>query len=118
MPTARAPFTPALIFQPMLDPSDAATLRQLAMQEIGAGITPDRIVRFVHRFLNGNGAIHAQELPDEFFADMQWVILTLAYGNHPEVDYGVEAAAGKPVDAGPYQVQPFRLVKKGADYGI
>jgi hypothetical protein len=118
MPTARAPFMPDAIVNPVLDPTAAAALRHLAMQEIGAGITPQRVMQFVHRFLNGNGAIHAAELGDAFYADMQWVIYTLAYGDHPEVDYGVEAAAGEPVEVGPYQVQPFRLVKKGARHAI
>jgi hypothetical protein len=111
MPAGRAPFVPGMIIRPILDPHDAAALRLAAMQEIGAGITPYRIQQFVHRFLNGNRAIHAADLPPEFFADMQWAIFTLAYGNHPEVDYGVEPAGGELVEMGPYLVQPFRLVK-------
>jgi len=113
MPVGRAPFAPAAILRPMLDPADAASLRLAAMQDINASITPGRIVQFVHRFLNGNRAIHARELPPEFYADMQWAIFTLAYGNHPDVDYGVERAEGDPVDVGPYLVQPFRLVRNG-----
>lgn len=111
MPTARAPFDPAVIVKPLLDPQDAATLRQVALREIGAGITPQRIQQFVGRFLNGNGRIHASELPPDFYADMQWAIFALAYGHHPEVYYGVEAAHGDPVEIGPYRVQPFELVK-------
>jgi hypothetical protein len=111
MPTARAPFDPAAIIRPLLDPQDAETLRRVALREIGAGITPERIQQFVGRFLNGNGRIHASDLPAEFFADMQWAIFTLAYGHHPEVYYGVETAHGDPVEIGPYRVQPFELVK-------
>jgi hypothetical protein len=113
MPMSRAPFAPAVIVKPVLDPRDATALRLAAMQEIGAGITPYKIVQFVHRFLNGNRMIHANELPGEFYADMQWAIFTLAYGHHPEVDYGVEPASGAPVEIGPYLVQPFMLVKNG-----
>ena len=83
----------------------------VALREIGAGITPQRIQQFVGRFLNGNGRIHASELPPDFYADMPWAISALAYGHHPEVYYGVEAAHGDPVEIGPYRVQPFELVK-------
>jgi hypothetical protein len=113
MPTGRAPFAPDAVLRPVLDPADAAALRLEAMQEINAGITPSRIVQFVHRFLDGQRAIHAQDLPPEFYADMEWAIFTLAYGNHPDVDYAVERAEGAPVDVGPFLVQPFRLVRNG-----
>ncbi len=112
MPMARAPFDPAAIVKPLLDPRDAETLRRVALREIGAGITPQRIQRFVGRFLNGNGRVHASELPPDFYADMQWAIFALAYGHHPEVCYGVEPARGDPVEIGPYRVQPFELVKR------
>ncbi|PKO23111.1 MAG: hypothetical protein CVU38_05945 [Chloroflexi bacterium HGW-Chloroflexi-1] len=113
MPTAHAPFAPAIIVKPILDPRDAAALRLAAMQEIGAGITPHKIVQFVHHFLNGNRMIHAADLPPEFYADIQWAIFTLAYGHHPEVDHGVEPASGNPVEIGSYLVRPFVLVKNG-----
>ncbi len=112
MPTRRAPFTPATIVKPVLDPGDADSLRLATLQEISAIITPRKVQQFVHRFLNGNHSLRASELPPEFFADMQWAIFTLAYGHHPEVDYGVEPADGDPLEIGPYLVQPFRLVKK------
>jgi hypothetical protein len=111
MPAARAPFDPAIIVRPLLDPRDAEALRGVALREIGAGITPQRIQQFVSRFFNGHLRLHAAELPPEFYADMQWAIFTLAYGHHPEVSYGVEAAHGAPVEIGPYRVQPFELVK-------
>ncbi len=117
MPTGRAPFLPAIIVQPLLDPNDAASLRLATMNEISAAITPLKIQQFVHRFLNGNRSLHASELPLEFFEDMQWAIFTLAYGHHPEVDYGVEPASGEPVEIGPYLVRPFRLVRIGLPTG-
>ncbi|MDQ1300950.1 MAG: hypothetical protein QG637_871, partial [Chloroflexota bacterium] len=117
MPTARAPFDPALIARPLLDPRDAAAMRLIALREIGAGITPQRIQQFVSRFLNGNKRIHASELPPDFYADMQWAIFALAYGHHPEVHYGVEPARGAPVEIGPYRVQPFELVKLNNEQG-
>ena len=113
MPTARSPFAPAVIAQPLLDPRDAEALRSIALREISASITPQRIQQFVSRFFNGHQRLHAAELPADFYADMQWAIFTLAYGHHPEVGYGVEAAAGAPVEIGPYRVQPFELVKRG-----
>jgi hypothetical protein len=117
MPTARAPFDPALIARPLLDPRDAEAMRQIAMREIGAGITPVRIQQFVSRFFNGHLRLHAAELPPDFYADMQWAIFALAYGHHPEVSYGVEAALGDPVEIGPYRVQPFVLVKRANGNG-
>jgi hypothetical protein len=112
MPTNRAPFAPSLIARPLLDPQDAEALRSVVLREIGAGITPQRIQLFVGRFINGHQRLHAAELPADFYADMQWAISALAYGHHPEVGYGVEAASGDPVEIGPYRVQPFELVKR------
>ena len=117
MPTARAPFAPEIIVRPLLDPRDAEALRIVAMREIGAGITPQRIQQFVSRFFNGHLRLHAAELPPDFYADMQWAIFTLAYGHHPEVSYGVEPAHGDPVEIGPYRVQPFELVKRANGNG-
>ncbi|MGE5603033.1 MAG: Wadjet anti-phage system protein JetA family protein [Nitrososphaerales archaeon] len=118
MPTARAPFAPAIITPPLLDPRDAEMLRSVALREIGSGITPQRIQQFVSRFFNGHLRLHAAELPPDFYADMQWAIFTLAYGHHPEVGYGVEAASGAPVEIGPYRVQPFVLVKRGNGHNV
>lgn len=112
MPIGRAPFAPAAITRPLLDPGDAEALRRVALREIGAGITPQRIQQFVSRFFNGHLRLRADELPPDFYADMQWAILTLAYGHHPEVGYGVEATEGDPVEIGLYRVQPFELVKR------
>ncbi|MCU0503988.1 MAG: DUF5716 family protein, partial [Anaerolineae bacterium] len=112
MPIGRAPFAPAAITRPLLDSQDAEALRRVALREIGAGITPQRIQQFVTRFLNGHLRLRADELPPDFYADMQWAIFTLAYGHHPEVGYGVEAAEGDPMEIGPYRVQPFELVKR------
>jgi hypothetical protein len=118
MPAARAPFAPAVIARPLLDPRDAEALRRVALREIGAGITPQRIQQFVSRFFNGHLRLNAAELPPEFYADMQWAISALAYGHHPEVGYGVEAASGAPVEIGPYRVQPFDLVKRGNGHHV
>lgn len=112
MPANRKPFAPAAITRPLLDPQDADALRRVALREIGAGITPQRIQQFVSRFLNGHHRLHAAELPADFYADIQWAIFALAYGHHPDVSYGVEIAAGNPVEIGPYRVQPFELVKR------
>ena len=113
MPAGRAPFDPAPIVKLRLDPGDAEALRLVAMRAINAGITPHKIEQFVGRFLNGHLRLHVNELPSEFFADMQWAICTMAYGHHPEVNYGVEPAPGVPVEIGPYLVQPFVLLKNG-----
>jgi hypothetical protein len=112
MPIGRAPFAPASITRPLLDPGDAEALRRVALREIGAGITPQRIQQFVSRFFNGHLRLRADELPPDFYADMQWALCTLAYAHHSEVGYGVEAAEGDPVEIGSYRVQPFELVKR------
>ncbi len=112
LPAGRAPFVPASIMRPVLDPRDAAGLRLAALQEINAGVTPHKVEQYVHRFLNGCQRLHVRDLPPDFFDDMQWAILSLAYGHHPDVDYGVEPAEGGPVDFGPYLVQSFVLSKR------
>lgn len=112
LPTGRAPFVPASITRPVLDPRDAAGLRLAALHEINAGVTPYKVEQYVHRFLNGCARLHVRDLPPAFFDDMQWAILSLAYGHHPDVDYGVEPAEGGPVDFGPYLVQSFVLTKR------
>ena len=101
-----------MIVRPLLD-RDAEALRLVALREIGAGITPQRIQQFVGRFLNGNGRIHASELPPDFYADMQWAIFALAYGHTPKCTTVSRPCHGAPVEIGPYRVQPFELVKQG-----
>ncbi len=114
MPTSRAPFVPTEVAIAVLDVDDAASLQLATFQEISAAVTPGKVQGFVHRFMNGHQAIHSSELPLSFFADVHWTIYTLAYGHHPEVDYGVESAEGDPVAADGYLIKPFRLVKKRA----
>ena len=111
LPQRSAPFTPTLVVEPILGLSELASLRAITLQEVGAAITPDKIQRFVHRFLNGHRAIHVSELPPDAFEDFPWLIYAIAYSHHPEVDYGLEVTPGEPVELGPYRVMPFRLVK-------
>jgi hypothetical protein len=54
-------------------------------------------------------------LPSDAFdqeEDVPWLIYTIAYGNHPEVNYDVEPLAGEPVTLGMVRVRPFQLVKR------
>ncbi len=111
LPQRNTPFAPTLVAEPTLGLSELASLRTLTLQEIGTAITPDKVQRFVHRFLNGHRAIHVTELPPDAFEDFPWLIYTIAYSHHPEVDYGLEVTPGEPVELGPYRVTPFRLVK-------
>jgi hypothetical protein len=116
LPQRRAPFVPEPVMAPVLDPADAQALRAVTLQELGQAITPARIQRFVGRFLNGHQAIHVRDLPAEAFQteeDLPWLVYTIAYGHHPEVNYGVEPVPGEPVELGPVRVKPFKLVKKG-----
>ena len=39
-------------------------------------------------------------------------LYTIAYGNHPEVNYNLESLVGEPVSLGPVRVKPFQLIKK------
>ena len=117
LPKSRAPFAPAPVIAPVLDPSDVRALRAVTMQELGQAITPAKIQRFVGQFLNGHRAIHVRDLPLDAFAreeDLPWLIYTIAYGNHPEVNYAVEPLPGEPVELGLVRVRPFRLVKRDA----
>ncbi|MCP4676123.1 MAG: hypothetical protein GY854_11575, partial [Deltaproteobacteria bacterium] len=59
--------------------------------------------------------IHVRDLPPHTFdeeKDLPWLIYTIAYGNHPEVRYGIEPLPGDPVEVGMVRVKPFQLVKK------
>jgi len=115
LPRRRAPFAPAPVIAPVLNPSDVRALRAVTMQELGQAITPAKIQRFVGRFFNGHRAIHVHDLPPDTFEkeeDLPWLIYTIAYGNHPEVNYGIEPLPGEPVELGLVRVRPFRLVKR------
>jgi hypothetical protein len=114
LPQRRAPFVPGKILSPLLDSEDAQALRADTLQELGQAITPAKIRLFVARFLNGNRAIHVRDLPSDAFQeeeDIPWLIHAIAYGNHPEVNYGVEPVPGEPIDLGLVRVMPFELVK-------
>jgi len=116
LPRRRAPFAPAPVIAPVLDPSDVRALRAMTMQELGQAITPAKIQRFVGQFLNGHRAIHVRDLPPDAFRDeetLPWLIYTIAYGNHPEVNYAIEPLDGEAVELGLVRVRPFRLVKRG-----
>jgi hypothetical protein len=115
LPRRRAPFTPEPLVSPILDPADVHSLRAVTLQELGQAITPARIQRFVGQFFNGHRTLHVCELPADAFEkaeDLPWLIYTIAYGNHPEVNYEVEPLPGEPVELGPVRVRPFQLVKK------
>jgi hypothetical protein len=101
----------------MLDPSDVQALRAITLQELGLAITPAKIQRFVGQFFNGHRVIHIRDLPPHAFEkeeDLPWLIYTIAYGNHPEVNYGVEPLPGEAVELGLVRVRPFQLVKRQA----
>jgi hypothetical protein len=115
LPQRRAPFTPQPIVLPLLDPATARTLHAATLQQLGAAITPAKIQAFVNQFFNGHRTLHISELPPEAFATpekLPWLIYTVAYGNHPEVNYDLEPLEGEPVELGPVRVMPFQLVKR------
>lgn len=114
LPKRQAPFTPEPVIAPVLDPTKAQTLRLKTLQEMSQAITPAKIQHFVDGFLNGHQSIHIGEFPPDTFArdeDLPWLIYTIAYGNHPETRYRLEALPGEPVELGPVRVMPFRLIK-------
>jgi hypothetical protein len=116
LPRRRAPFDPDPVAAPTLDPAVIMALRATTLRELGMAITPAKIQHFVGQFLNGSRSVHVRDLPPEAFEkeeDLPWLIYTIAYGNHPEVDYDVEPLPGEPVTLGPVRVRPFELVKRG-----
>jgi hypothetical protein len=113
-PRRRAPFAPDPVVASVLDPSDVRALRTVTLEQLGLAITPTRIQRFVGQFFNGHNTIHVRDLPPDAFEkekDLPWLIYTIAYGNHPEVNYTVEPLSGDPVPLGMVWVKPFQLVK-------
>jgi hypothetical protein len=117
LPRSRAPFAPSPIVASVLDPADLRALRAVTLQELGLAITPAKIQRFVGQFFNGHRVIHVRDLPPDAFEkeeNLPWLIYTIAYGNHPEVNYGIEPLAGAPVELGLVRVKPFQLVKRDA----
>jgi hypothetical protein len=115
LPQRRAPFTPQPVISPVLDPATVRTLRAATLQDLGTTITPAKIQSFVNQFFNGHRTLHVGELPPEAFEkeeDLPWLIYTIAYGNHPEVNYELEPLPGEPVSLGLVRVKPFQLIKK------
>jgi len=112
LPRRQAPFTPQPVLMPLLDPGDADALRALTLQEIGQAITPDKVNGYVKALFNGHRRIHVRDLPPGLLNDLPWFVCVVAYGNHPDTDYGVEPLPGDPVRVGPYRIQPFELSKK------
>jgi len=110
-PRRRAPFVPEPIIMPLLDPDDEDVLRALTLQAISKTITPDKVNGYVKGLFNGHRRLHVRDLPSDLFDDLPWFITVVAYGNHPDTDYGVEPLPGEPVQAGPYRVRPFELIK-------
>lgn len=114
-PKRRAPFASQPVASPVLDPSAIRSLRAATLQQLGIAITPAKIQGFVGKFFNGHRTLHIADLPPNTFAaesDLPWLIYTIAYGNHPEVNYDLEALPGDPVELGPVRVKPFQLVKR------
>jgi hypothetical protein len=114
-PVRRQPFTPQPVIQPILDPATACRLHAATLQDLGMVITPAKIQGFVSQFFNGHRTLHLTDLPAEAFAreeDLPWLVYTIAYGNHPEVNYNLEPLPGEPVELGPVRVAPFQLVKR------
>jgi hypothetical protein len=114
-PRRRAPFAPAPVIASTLGPSDLQSLRAITLQQLGLAITPTKIQRFVGQFFNGHRVIHVRDLPLDAFEkeeDLPWLIYTIAYANHPEVNYGIEPLLGEAVDLGLVRVKPFQLVKR------
>ena len=114
-PRRRTPFTPQPIISRVLDPASIQALRAETLQGLGEVITPAKIQGFVNQFFNGHRTLHIGDLPPDTFAgeeDLPWLIYTIVYGYHPEVNYGVDPLPGAPVNLGPVRVKPFQLVKK------
>jgi hypothetical protein len=114
-PRRRAPFTPEPVVAAFLDSSDVRALRMATLQQLGLAITPAKVQRFVGQFFNGHKKLHIRDLPAEAFEKeegVSWLIYTIAYGNHSEVNYNIEPLAGEPVELGMVRVKPFQLVKR------
>ncbi|MBN1873576.1 MAG: hypothetical protein JXA33_05040 [Anaerolineae bacterium] len=114
-PVGRIAFDPAPVMQPLLNSQELHALRAATLNELSQTITPAKIQHFVDQFFNGHRTLHIQDLPPNTFStldDLSWLIYTIAYGNHPEVNYDLESLPGEPVDLGIAQVRPFQLIKR------
>ncbi len=115
-PVGRAAFSPDPVMKPLLDPQEIRALRAATLNDLGQAITPAKIQSFVGQFFNGHHRLHIQDLPPDAFSsidDLPWLIYTIAYGNHPEVNYDLEPLPGDPINLGIARVRPFQLIKRG-----
>ena len=108
-PQRRTPFTPVEVASPALQPSELAALRLSTLHEVTQALTPDKINRYVLALFDGRRALAVGALPREVLGDIHWLTTIIAYGYHPEVEYGVEVVPGEPVMIGAYRVEPFQL---------
>ena len=108
-PRRRAPFQPAAVVAPALRPAELVALRAATLREVHRALMPDKVNRRVLGFFNGHRRLPVSELPLDVLDDLHWLTTIIAYGHHPEVQYGVEKVSGEPVDLGPYRVLPFEL---------
>ncbi len=114
-PTRRTPFTPQAVLAPVLDAQTIRSLRENTLQDLGRVITPAKVQLFVNQFFNGSNTLHLSDFPPDTFAseaDIPWLIYTVAYSNHPDVDYNLEPLTGEPIPVGIVRVEPFQLVKR------
>ncbi len=114
-PRRRAPFEPTPVMASLLDPRDMQELHAATLSTLGQVITPEKIQKFVGQFFNGHATLHIQELPADTFTDpekLPWLIYTIAYGNHPEVNYDIEPLPGEAVHLGALTVRPFQLARR------
>jgi hypothetical protein len=117
LPQRRAAFTPQPVIAPLLDAGTARALHAATLQDLGMVITPAKIQSFVNQFFNGHKTLTLQDFPPDTFTqekDLPWLVYTIAYGNHPEVNYNLDPLPGEPVDLGWIRVKPFQLEKKGS----
>jgi len=110
-PQRRAPFMPASVILPTLQPEDIISLRALTMQDVIQAFSPEKVNRKVIGFFNGHKRLHITEIPTDVSSDLHWLTTIVAYAHHPEVAYGLEMVEGEPVEMGGYKIAPFELYK-------
>ncbi|HEY4688514.1 MAG TPA: Wadjet anti-phage system protein JetA family protein, partial [Anaerolineae bacterium] len=109
LPKHRAPFVTAAVIAPALSLGELAALRLATLQDVTQALTPDKVNRTVLGFFNGHRSIHVADLPPAILDDLHLFTTIIAYGHHPEVQYGIEVVDGEPVAVGPYRIAPFQL---------
>jgi hypothetical protein len=108
-PQRRPAFSTVALSSPTLHPSELAALRLSTLRDVVQALTPDKVNRYVLALLDGKRALPVAALPREVLGDLHWLTTIIAYGYHPEVDYGIQVVAGVPVALGEYRVEPFLL---------